>query len=141
MDVFKNSSESSLQDLSALLVERHFNKGDKVYDVGDNGNELYFIRRGQTTINAPIGGGRRLHHIATLGQGNFFGGLSFLDKHAREDAALAQTDLDVFVLTREQFDQLTDSHKRLGFEILQSIAHSLGQRLRRSDAELTLLLA
>lgn len=141
MDVFKNSSESSLQDLSALLVERHFNKGDKVYDVGDNGNELYFIRRGQTTINAPIGGGRRLHHIATLGQGNFFGGLSFLDKHAREDAALAQTDLDVFVLTREQFDQLTASHKRLGFEILQSIAHSLGQRLRRSDAELTLLLA
>lgn len=141
MDVFKNSSDPSLEVLSELLVERYFAKGDKVYDVGDNGDELYFIRRGQVNINAPIGGGRRLHHIATLGQGNFFGGLSFLDKHAREDAAVAQTDLAVFVLTREQFDQLTESHKRLGFEILESIAHSLGQRLRRSDAELTLLLA
>lgn len=141
IDVFKNSCESSLQELSGLLTERHFKQGDKVYDVGDHGDELYFIRRGQVNINAPIGGGRRLHHIATLGQGNFFGGLSFLDQHAREDAAIAQTDLDVFVLSRQQFDQLALSHQPLTFEILQSIAHSLGQRLRRSDAELTLLLA
>ena len=141
MEVFKNSSEASLQALGELLVERHYNKGDNVYDVGDSGDELYFIRRGHVTINVPIGGGRRLHHIATLGQGNFFGGLSFLDKHTREDAAVAKTDLTVYLLTRQQFDQLTELHKRLGFEILQSIAHSLGQRLRRSDAELTLLLA
>lgn len=140
MELFQGRNEDTLVDLTASLVERKYVKGDKLYDVGDAGDALYLLRRGRVKIIAPIGGGRRLYHIATIGAGHFFGGLSFLDNHVRQDAAVADTDVDVYVLTRAAFNRLSTVHTRLGFVMLESIARSLGQRLRRSDGELTLLL-
>jgi SulP family sulfate permease len=140
MDLFRGRKEATISELESSMTSRVYAKGDKIYSIGDPGDALYLLRRGQVKNIAPIGGGRRLHHIATFGRGNFFGGLSFLDGQARGDIALADTEVEVFVLTREQFEHLAEAHKRIAFLLMQSIARTLGQRLRRTDGELTMLL-
>ena len=89
-------------------------------------------------IFAPLGAGRN-RHIASFGRGDFFGGLAFLDNRPRGNDAVAATDTEVYVLSREQFNQLAEDHKKLAFSLIAAIARTLAIRLRHADTELTML--
>jgi SulP family sulfate permease len=112
--------------------------GEKIYSVGDRGDQLFLIRRGivQMMVPSEVTGG---HHLATYGRGDFFGGLSFLDGQRRGNEAISQTDTELFVLRRESFDKLKEQHKRLAQSLLEAIARMLAMRLRYGDIELAAL--
>ncbi len=139
MNLFQGRKIETIADLESRMIQRSVKAGELIYSIGDTERELYLIRRGVVRILAPISGSRQLHHLATFGQGEFFGGLSFLDEHARSENALAYTDVDLFVLTIEQFDKLAEDHKKLAFLLITSISRTLAQRLRHADGERTLL--
>ncbi|MDD5388761.1 MAG: SulP family inorganic anion transporter [Gallionellaceae bacterium] len=139
MEMFQGRKDETLADLETRMEQRSYKAGDTIYSIGDPGSELYLIRRGEITIMAPINGSRRLHHIATFGRGDFFGGLALLDGRPRGNNASANVDTDMYVLSLEQFNKLGEEHKRLAFTLLSAIARTLAQRLRHADDELTLL--
>jgi SulP family sulfate permease len=139
MDLFQGRKDETIADLEARMEQRTINAGNPVYLIGDVDRNLYLIRRGTVRIMAPISGSRQLHHIATFGRGDFFGGLAFLDERARSDNAIAYTDIDLFVLSFEQFNQLSNDHRKLAFLLIISISRTLAQRLRHADGERTLL--
>mgnify|MGYP003385092691 CR=1 FL=1 len=139
MDLFQGRKDETMADLEARMEQRSCKAGEPIYSIGDQGRELYLIRRGETRIMAPISGSRQLHHIATFGRGDFFGGLAFLDGRPRGDNAIAHTDIDLFVLSLDQFNQLADQHKKLAFQLITAISRTLAQRLRHADGERTLL--
>jgi sulfate permease, SulP family len=74
-----------------------------------------------------------------MGRGDFFGGLAFLDGRPRSDTAVAYTDIDLYMLTIEQFNQLADEHKRLAFILISAISRTLAHRLRHANGERSLL--
>ncbi len=139
MDLFQGRKDATIADLEGRMKQRSVKAGDAVYSIGDQEQELYLIRRGAVRSMAPISGSRQLHHIATFGRGDFFGGLAFLDDKARSDNAIAHTDVDLFVLSLEQFNQLAEDHKKLAFLLIISISRTLAQRLRHADGERTLM--
>ena len=139
MELFKGRKDATLVDLEACLIGRSVKAGESIYQLGDTMAELYLIRKGEIRVNSPIGGSRRMHHIATFGRGDFFGGLAFLDGKPRGNNAVAHTDSELYVLTLEQFNKLAETHKRLAFVLLQAIARTLANRLRHADGELTLM--
>ncbi|MCX7192233.1 MAG: SulP family inorganic anion transporter [Proteobacteria bacterium] len=139
MDLFQGRKIETLTDLEARMNQRTVKAGESIYLIGDRERELFLIRRGTVRIMAPISGSRQLHHIATFGRGDFFGGLAFLDEHARGDNAIAYTDIDLFVLSMEQFNQLAEDHKKLALILITSISLTLAHRLRHADGERTLL--
>jgi SulP family sulfate permease len=139
MDLFQGRKDMTLADLEGRMQQRSVKAGEPIYTIGDQGRELYLIRRGAVRIMAPISGSRQLHHIASFGRGDFFGGLAFLDDHARSDTALASTDIDLFVLPLEQFNQIADEHKKLALLLMSAISRTLAQRLRHADGERTLM--
>lgn len=139
MELFRGRKDETLADLETRMEQRSVKAGETIYAIGDAGSELFLIRRGEIRIMAPISGSRRLHHIATVGRGDFFGGLAFLDGHPRGDNAIAHADTDLFVLSLTQFNQLAEEHKRMAFILLSAISRTLAQRLRHADGELTLL--
>lgn len=141
MDLFQGHKDATIADLEARMQQRVVKAGQLVYSIGDHEQELYLIRRGAVRIMAPIGGSRQLHHIATCGRGDFFGGLAFLDQHARSDNAIAHTDIELFVLSLDQFKQLAEDHKKLALLLITAISRTLAQRLRHADGERTLLHA
>jgi SulP family sulfate permease len=139
MDLFQGRKDDTLADLEAMLQLRTVKAGEPVYRLGDTQRELYLIRRGTVRIMAPISGSRQSHHIASFGRGDFFGGLAFLDDGVRSDSAIASTDIDLFVLSLEQFNQLAEGHKKLALILMTAISRTLAQRLRHADGERTLL--
>ena len=140
MELFKERKEETLTALQACLESRSYKAGESVFSVGDVGDALYLIRRGTVRILVPVDETQR-HHIMTFGRGDFFGGLSFLDQQPRGNEAIAFTGVDLFVLRREQFDQLGEEHKRLAVNLLGAIGQVLAMRLRYNDMEISALRA
>lgn len=138
MDLFSHRKDETLKDLEARMELRTYKAGETIYALGAVGDEIYWIRRGAVRIFAPLGAGRN-RHIASFGRGDFFGGLAFLDNRPRGNDAVAATDTEVYVLSREQFNQLAEDHKKLAFSLIAAIARTLAIRLRHADTELTML--
>lgn len=139
MLLFQGRKDETLADLEGRMQLRSVKAGQSIYNVGDQAQELFLIRRGAARILAPIGGSRQLHHIATFGRGDFFGGMAFLDDRARSESAVAHTDIDLYVLSLDQFKQLAEEHKKLALLLITAISRTLAHRLRHADGERTLL--
>lgn len=139
MDLFQGRKDVTLADLEARMTQRTVKAGEAIYNLGDQDRELYLIRRGAVRIMAPISGSRQLYHLASFGRGDFFGGLAFLDDRSRSDSAIATTDIDLFVLSLEQFNLLAEEHKKLALILMTAISRTLAQRLRHADGERTML--
>jgi SulP family sulfate permease len=62
-----------------------------------------------------------------------------LDEHVRSDNATAFTDIELFVLSLDDFNLLAENHKKLALLLITAISRTLAQRLRHADGERTLL--
>lgn len=137
-EIFKNRKEATLAALDACMERRSFKAGEKIFSIGDTGDELFLIRRGLVRIMLPIGA-QQSHHLSTFGQGGFFGEMAFLDGAARSADAIAFTDTDLFVLPRKVFDKISEEHKKTAIRLLESLASALAARLRYANAEISAL--
>lgn len=126
-------------DLAALesCVKRVSAKaGTRILSAGDEGDEIFFVRSGHVELLLPLPGGKR-HHIASIGRGEVFGEMAFLDKQRRSAHADAGTDVELFVLSRAAFDELGVA--RAHAAVFEQLARELAGRLRVTDAELSAL--
>ncbi len=135
IELFKGHAEDTMLDLSQCIVAREVKAGSLVYKFAQPGNEIYIVRKGTVRVQSYLSDGR-LHHISTIGVGNFFGGLAFLDNAPRNNEAVAVEDVHLFVITRETFHQLSESHKRLAINIMTALARTLAMRLRNTEGSL-----
>jgi SulP family sulfate permease len=117
---------------------RHFNSGTVIYQRGTPGDELYWVRRGAVRLVAALPDGAQ-KPVASFGRGDFFGGLAFLDNQLRPNDAVAVADTELYMLTRERFNQIAEGHKRLAFNLAMTMARLLAARLRRTETKLTML--
>ena len=139
IELFKGSKPDTLTDLKNCMEIRSCKAGETIYSRGATDANLYLIRRGEVRMMGCVGGSSRLRRIATLGRGEFFGGLAFLDQRPRGNDAIASVDSELFVLTPEKFNYLAEEHKRIAFVLVSQLAKTLAVRLRHTDDELTLL--
>ena len=138
MELLKDRKPETVAALKACLETRSYKAGEKIYSVGERGDQLFMIRRGAVQMMLPSEGTTG-HHLATYGRGDFFGGLSFLDGQRRGNEAISQTDTELFVLRREAFDQLKEQHRQFAQNLIEAIARVLSMRLRYDDMELAAL--
>lgn len=134
-DLFREFDEESLKGLSSCISEISIPAGARVFSKGDEGDELYLVRRGRISILLPIGGGKH-HHLADIGRGSYVGELSFLDHRPRSADALAREATDLLVLSRKRFDVLAHSSTLVGVKVFARLALVIAERLRQTDVEL-----
>jgi SulP family sulfate permease len=138
IDVFQGRKEETLAALETSMEKRSFKAGDRIFAVGERGDELFLIRNGSVRVVLPLAG-QRSHHLATFGRGDFFGEMSFLDGEPRSADALASTDVELYALSRARFDSLTGEHKRLALNLMEGLARVLAHRLRHTNREVRAL--
>ena len=138
MELFAGRKAETLANLEACMETRSCRAGERIFVRGDGGDEIYLIRRGAVRIMLPLDGARG-RHLATFGRGGFFGEMAFLDRNPRSADAIAFTDCDLYVLSRQRFDALVEHHKLLGLNLMEGLARLLAARLRHADAELNAL--
>lgn len=136
-EIWKGRKPETLAALEARMERRSYRAGERIFATGEQGDALCLIRRGQVRVELVLRDHR--HHLATFGRGDFFGEMSFLDRTARSADAVAQTDVDLFLLSRRAFDEIADEHKRAALGLLEGIASALSLRLRYANAEICAL--
>lgn len=138
IELFKAHKPETMAELEGNLDTRVIRAGERIFSVGDRGDELFLIRKGTVRIVLPLSNGHT-RHIATFGRGAFFGEMTFLDGEARSADAQAFTEAHLYVLSRRAFDAFADNHHRAGLELMERLAAILAGRLRYTNAELRAL--
>jgi SulP family sulfate permease len=138
IELFKGRKEETMAALEACMEKRLVKVGEKIFACGDNGDELFLIRRGAVRIVLPLND-RQSIHLSTFSRGNFFGEMAFLDGAARSADAVAHSEVELFVLSRKNFDKLATEHKMVAIKLLEGLASALTTRLRYANAQMRAL--
>jgi SulP family sulfate permease len=137
--LFRDCGESVLSVLANCCVTTlTVKQGEKVFSSGDEGDEIFLLRRGSVSILLPLEGGKQ-HHLATICQGDFFGELAFLDRGRRSADVVAKVTTDIFVLSRSRFNDQAYADPIFGVQVFARLALAIAERLRQADAELQIL--
>ena len=138
IELFKGRKEETMAALEACMEKRRVKVGERIFASGDTGDELFLIRRGAVRIVLPLND-RQSIHLGTFSRGNFFGEMAFLDGAARSADAVAHSEVELFVLSRKNFDKLAVEHKIVAIKLLEGLASALTTRLRYANAQMRAL--
>ena len=137
-ELFKGRKKTTTDDLKTYIKEVSVKAKEKIFSAGDNGTELFLIRKGTVDITLTTNDNES-YRISSLGRGNFFGELAFLDGATRSADAIADSDVDLYVLSRNDFEKFATEHKTSSIIFLEGLASVLAGRLRLTNIELSAL--
>lgn len=134
-EIFKGMDAKTLSVLTSCVTQQHIPANTCIFKANSPGEELMFIASGQIKITLSIGK-NTIVHLATLGRGQFFGEMSFLDRQVHSADVHAQTDVELLIMTRTDFDRISASNPTLTAQVMQSIAIAIATRLRHTNSDL-----
>lgn len=135
IELLQGLDPDTLGELRRCVRERPVAAGGPVFRYGEEGDEIYLVRRGIVRILLPLRSGKH-HHLATFGRGDFFGEMAFLDRGVRSADAFARADCELYVLSRQEFNARVTANAELGVRVFERIARAVSMRLRQTNSEL-----
>ncbi len=111
-----------------------FPKGTILFREGDTGEEMYIINNGKVKIFKEIGGVEKI--LALLGQSDFFGEMSLLNKKPRSASAEVVEDAKIMVINNSTFDTMMRSNAEIAIRIIRILA----KRLEDADVQIANLM-
>jgi CRP/FNR family transcriptional regulator, cyclic AMP receptor protein len=126
--LFGSVSKKSLRAIVSAATEVDVKAGRVLVKEGGFDRDLFVITRGEARVSR---GDRKL---ATLGVGDFFGELAFLDRAARSATVTAATDMRVMVLGPREMDVVLAREPVLAKSLLEAMA----KRVRNNERSLQL---
>lgn len=125
--LFADLPRDALQGISKRLLLRHVPKDELVYAEGSPGNALYIIESGQVRIISDAENEREV--FAHLQAGDFFGEMALLTGKSRTSAARAETNTNLWMLYRSDFDELLVQYPAISL----ALSRTLSERLAQAD--------
>lgn len=125
VSLFRTCDESQLFQVSTLLKEQHYRKGDVIFHQGEPGGCLYIIASGRVRVYLSNQDGRE-GTLRIYGVGSHFGEFSVLDGAPRSASIAAMSKVTLFVLYRDEFMHLMRSN----FALVERVLATLTERLR-----------
>ena len=120
--LFARMSDAMLDDLGRSMRPRRYRSGETIFHQDDPGDSLHVVLAGGVKIVLPSAEGEDPAILATLGPGDFFGGLALLDGAPRSATAMAMGATQTLVLRREMFLELVDRDADLRRALLAALA-------------------
>ena len=96
-------SGDELEAFMDSLQLQHVPADSVVYREGDNGNYLYLIGMGSIRLETKNTSGKRKVY-SHLAEGDFFGEYAFMSRTQHQEAAIAETDCSLLMISRHTFD-------------------------------------
>lgn len=132
--LWRDLDDEQIFHLTAAVHEEKLEKGQKIFDFGSQGSDLYILERGSVRIVRPTSYGD--FELGSLPAGAAFGEVNFLTRGQRTaDAVAAENSVLLRFETRE-LDFLLDQRPTLGVQVYLSFWHALAQKLRGANEQL-----
>jgi len=128
-------SAADIAVITPLLESRTAAAGERIIGIGEAARELFIIIRGRVSARLPVedGPSRRL---ATFTGGMAFGELALIDGAPRSAEITADTDVELHVLSVENFERLKDVYPQIKIAILKNLTLLICRKLRKANREL-----
>lgn len=112
-----------------------FHKGQLLFNEGDKGDVVYYIRNGSVDIvKESMQGGK--FKLANIGRDGIVGEMALVEPAPRSATAIAVEDTEVIYLNRKKFTALLENLPTVGNKILLQFANTLSQRVRFMSGQL-----
>ena len=122
LDAFLPRDITELQLFHEEAVHReHFEPGETVFKTGDFGDKIYFIVKGEATVE------REGATVATLRNGDVFGEAALISHHPRNATVRASTALGLVSVSRKAFRELVSRLPGLHMTMQQLMSERLGR--------------
>lgn len=125
--LFATLRPKELRVIDGLLHERHYLKGEVIFDQGDEGQALYAVLSGRVVIYKRTE--QNVELIAEVRPGSVFGELALLGGAPRVAQARAAEDCLLAALSRADFERLIETHGAIASRIAVQLARDLGNKL------------
>jgi len=135
-ELFEGIDASALATLRPLMQPLTLRRKDRLFNIGDSGDALYFVLQGVVDLRLPSG---TYHYkrLNSVGPGGYFGELGFIEPGLRSADAVVTRDAELLMLSRAQISDLDDQALRAAaLALLLKLARSLVRHLRRARTDL-----
>lgn len=138
MDICAGMTAEQITAFQQVLKPKTVKGGEKVFAIGETGEEMYLVSRGEVDIRLPT---TRHHYmrLAKYGPGALFGEIAFLQPGPRTADAVAVCPGELLVLNRADFNSLVRTDNSAAIAVLMALAKAQGNNLRWSATEISRL--
>jgi CRP-like cAMP-binding protein len=113
------------------IFYRAVSAGERLITQGDPGDSFFIIQRGACSVILEKGGERIF--VTRLKEGDVVGEMSVLTGEPRNAHVEAETDLELWGLTKERFDALSAEHPDLRDFLTELVAHRFSSSRTTAD--------
>ncbi|MBA3065907.1 cyclic nucleotide-binding domain-containing protein [bacterium] len=113
--------------LTSCTLKKHFHKKTAIFNQGDKGEYFYIVYDGTVSIWASKEGGEK-KRIAKLNPGGYFGESALISGEPRNATAIADTKVDLFILSKNDFNALMRGNIQLENKMREIMARRTSQR-------------
>jgi len=136
--IFAGLAPPHLRRIGEIGIEEEHGVGESIFSEGDKGDKLYVIIAGAVRISRIVPGMGE-EALAILRAGNYFGEMSLLDEGTRSAHAFVHERVRLFVIRKEDLEDLLFVDRNLAYELLWIWVRTLAARLRETNDKMTFL--
>lgn len=138
--LFSNLTSDHLAKVAAIGKERAFKPNDVIFKEGDVGSEFFVILSGKVRISKMVPGVGE-EALAILEAGSYFGEMALIDDTPRSADAIAHVTCQLWVMQKQDLEELMFLHKDLAYELLWTFVRTLSVRLRETNDKIKAFFA
>lgn len=134
ISIFKDLKTNEILRLERALHERHYRKGEVIFNEGEPGAALYIIKEGE--VDVVINYDTEPITLTKLSSGMFFGEIALFDETARSATVFASKESEIIALSKPDFILFSQQEPSIGLKIVMRLGEILSIRLRTSNKQI-----
>ena len=138
VSMFSGLASLHLRRIATIGHEEQHGYGKTIFAEGDTGDKFYVVLEGAVRISKIVPGMGE-EALAIHRAGNFFGEMSLIDDAPRSAHALVHEACRLFVIAKQDLEDLLFVDRDLAYELLWSFVRTLSKRLRETNDKMTFL--
>jgi CRP-like cAMP-binding protein len=138
ISLFSALQATYLRRLASLGLEEDYASGAVIFHEGAQGDKMYVILSGAVRISRQVPGMGE-EALAVLRAGTHFGEMALIDDFPRSADARAHEACRLFVIRKEDLEDLLFVDRDLAYDLLWSFVRTLSGRLRETNDKMTFM--
>jgi CRP-like cAMP-binding protein len=138
INLFSALQPTYLRRIASLGLEEDYDAGALIFQEGAQGDKMYLILSGAVRISRQVPGMGE-EALAVLRSGTHFGEMALIDDFPRSADARAHEACRLFVVRKEDLEDLLFVDRDLAYDLLWSFVRTLSSRLRETNDKMTFM--
>jgi CRP-like cAMP-binding protein len=134
IDPLEHLTAEEKKNLASIIISKQYNKGDVVFEEGDESNTVYIVENGH--LDLFIQG----EHFKVFEKNDLFGEISFIDNNIRTGTVIAKEKSNLFVIHEKDILNANKINPALALKIYRKFASMVAGYLRSEMQTTTVAL-